>query len=397
MKNWIGSLVFARAWGERPCVAILCLVASLASCSGREFARGDSKIKYDPFQPDPVAAPNGFPSYSCLDSIASVGSIRELDGLAPEGMRNGLHPQDIGWSPTSLADLAVGQHGYAVADRGGAEVALVAPDLSRHRVWGRKGMGPGELQSPIAVSYDDDAGTIWVLDERRRAIIGFDTVGNFLRELNAPNMAVDLAIDPDGGFLVTHRVLMEASGESVTIASHVDDDGHTTPALVYPRASLKPPRFALPGLISPRVKVIGARVVIFYPPSGTIDVYARSPGPLQHLMTVQSCVPPSLAIAYHRQAEARARTQSWISLVSDVDIRGDMLLAIGPRPDREGRYGVQRFSLTTGRSLGAMAYPAGPIQLPNEVRLTRDPTTFVVMDTPRGVLARMKVSPGISR
>lgn len=369
------------------------VVMVLAGCSSETFSRGDSRITYEPFQPDQLPVVTGFPSHGCLDSIAGSASLREASAVAPEGFRRTPQPQDAGWIPTQLADLAVGRGRVAVVDRGAATVAVFAQDFASRAEWGRKGMGPGELQAPIAVAFDKRGDTLWVLDERRRNIVGYDFSGRFTREFRAPPRAVDLDTDEDGNFYVAHRILVASDTGPVRIVTRTGPSGEATQSVIMESTMLQPPRFVLPGVTDPRIKVVGKYVAVFYPPSGVVDVYDRSGEQFREVVSIQTCISPSLLLAYAEQRSGGGRTQTWVSLVSDVTLSGDTLLAIGSRPDAENRYGIQRYHVRTGRTLGAIVLSAGPIRMPDEVRFANGSTDFFAMGGQSGVVVHLVAGP----
>jgi hypothetical protein len=372
-----------------PRAAILISIGT--ACDAKAFAEGDARIKFDPYKAGPVADSVVFPSFGCVGSVAKVGTLREAKALMAEGDREKPQPQDKGWSPEFLTGLAVWGASYAVTDRQGARVTVMDSTFLNRREWGTKGSGPGELQSPVAVAFDQRGDTIWVLDDRRKAIIGFDLSGRFVREFAVPATAVDFAVQPDGTFYVAHQFMIAGAHGPVTIVSRVGSGREPSPVLSVDASELSPPRFVLPGFMAPRVRALGHFIAVIYSAAGVVDVFDAGKGQFTRVSTIRTCISKELVAAYAKQRGDSKHVQSWVSLVADVRLEGDTIVTISARADLEKRYAIQRFNLNTGQDLGAVALPAGRLRLPEELRFGARGSELVAINAARGIVVRLDV------
>jgi hypothetical protein len=308
-------------------------------------------------------------------------------------MRQRPKPQDDGWIPTRLLDLSVSAAGYAVVDQGAAALTVFTSDYTSRTHFERRGQGPGEFQSPIAVTIDPKADTVWALDERRRTVTAFTAGSGYARQVALEIPGIDLAIDSSGTLYVAHRVpsttMLPPGRDSVVVVSRYSRDGTPLAPLVsMEREALTPPRFVMPALNDVGVVASGDRVAVFYPAGGVVDVYRQ--GQLES--TGRVCMPPSLALAYQRQRAEHAPTQSWIALVTDVRLRSDGgFSTTSSRQDSEGRYIIHRF-LLGGASAGAVVMPNRGIGMPSEVRFGLTDGELVAFSPTSGVIASFEVS-----
>lgn len=319
--------------------------------------------------------------------------MREVGALMPEGARRRAQPQDAGWQPVALADIAVRGNQYAVVDRQVPSVTVMSSAFTR--VWHheQRGPGPGELREPTHVQFDPRGDTLWVLDQQRHTMIGFiASSGAFVREFSIPNNLASFDITPDGRFLASYMVLVATATGTVPLVSEISGAGDTVPLLAREASSLTPPEFVLPGPNWPRLKVVGDLIALIYPAAGVVSLYRLDNKVLQPVRQIASCMPPALATAYQVQRSSKTTSQTSVELVTDVARRGDTLLVVGSRRDAEGRYGVQRFSIASGDNLGSIAVAAGSITLPGEVRLRPGPgLSLVAMDPQAGFIANMGI------
>jgi hypothetical protein len=214
----------------------------------------------------------------------------------------------------------------------------------------------------------------------------------FQSDLEIPNDASDFVVTDSGRVLVTHMtVVANAEGERVLV-SELRAGGQPSPLLTRPAEQLLPPEYVLRGPNRPRIAVFGDTVALIYQAAGVVTLYRLEPQRLTLLRSIVTCIPAALQAAYDQQRSERETSQTSVDLIGDITIRADTLLTIGSRPDSQGRYGIQRFSLRTGANLGSVALAPGPIRLPQEVRLHRLPAnTILAMDPVTGYLATLAV------
>lgn len=333
------------------------------------------------------------PRHGCVESVRDRGRLWEMAAVAPRDMRTGeAQPQDRGWLPVRLADLAVAPDAYVVLDGGGHRVTRFTRDFSERTGWGRRGRGPGEFEAPRAVAVRGRE--IWVLDRSRVTV--FDPEGRVLRTVPLQGNGVDLAVDPRGRLYVA-RFVLASMAESAperfgTVVATFEPDGSPGEPLVRYRDHPGPPRFVLPGPNPVRVKTVGDRVAVFYPAGGVVDVYRdREP-----VTTVRVCMPEALAGAYAEQrdqAGGPSGRQSSLLLITDVRLGPDgSMSVVGPTKDQEGRYHIDHFG-PGGASLGSTVLPADQVGLPEEVRFGPDEMTLVALSAARGIVAEIRVRP----
>jgi hypothetical protein len=360
------------------------------SCSGGKetFDRGESEIRYDPFQAQAGGQSGRLPTGACADSIAATANIREVAAIVPEGVRPGPRPQDAGWVPTRLADLAVSPERFAVVDQGGVALTLFSPDFQSRAHRERPGDGPGEFRAPVAVALNPGGDTIWVLDERRHAAIAFDPTGGFVREVPVAPAGVDLAVGPDGVLYLAHRVtspaLLPRDTDSVVVVSRYAPDGDSLPPLLtLHRSALTPPRFVLPAVTEVGIAVAGERVAVFFPAAGVVDVFRAG----RHEGSGGVCVPRDLAEAYARQRDQPQRSQQWVALITDVRLEADGgFSTVSSRQDPQGRFLIHRFR-PGGSYAGTVAVINPGIRMPSEVRFGPAPDQLVAFSPADGIIA----------
>ncbi|HET7038572.1 MAG TPA: hypothetical protein VFH97_01710 [Gemmatimonadales bacterium] len=360
------------------------------ACSGsdRTFDRGEPEIRYDAFQPQAGGPATSLQAPACADSVVGTAEIKEAAAIAPEGLRPRPRPQDAGWIPTRLADLAVGRAGYAVVDQGGVALTLFAPDFASRMHRERPGDGPGEFRSPAAVAVHPGADTTWVLDDRRRVVIAFDMTGAPVREIAVGPSGVDLAVGPDGVIYVAHRVpsarMLPRDADSVVVVSRYAPDGsRLPPLLILHRNALAPPRFVLPSVTEVGVTVSGERVAVFYPAGGVVDLFRNG----RHEGAGLVCMTAELADVYARQRERPGQSQQWVALITDVRLEPDGgFSTVSSRTDRQGRFLIHRFAAGGGPA-GAVAIANPGIRMPSEVRFGSRPDQLVAFSPASGIIA----------
>ena len=367
----------------------------LGGCTQEVFAKGENTIKFDRSAVPELQSGLEIPNKACFGSIQGSGSIRELSSLMPEGDRKKPEPQDAGWQPTELIDIAVRGDLYAVVDRRTPSVTVMNSKFARRWHWEQKGNGPGELQNPVAAQFDPRGGdTLWVLDNGRHKLLGFGPNGRFVRDVSVRSDVVSFDITTDGRFLLSHMVLAARARGKITVVSELSASGEDLPRLLLDTSAAKPPEFVLPGPNRPRIRVLDDVIALIYPPAGVITLYRQDAGqPLVRTQQILTCLTPELKQAYQKQLAERRNPQSSVDFISDVTRRGDTLFVIGARPDTLGRYGIQRFSLSKGVSFGSIVLPAGKRILPSEIRFrTSSTTALVVLDPGQGYVANLAIS-----
>lgn len=334
----------------------------------------------------------GFPLLSCIDTIADSLGFREVAAIAPEGMRRRPQPQDDGWLPTRLADLAVRRGFIAVIDGGAAELTLFLDDQFRERrTLATRGPGPAELVDPVAVAFDASGDTIWVLDQRPSRLVAFTPEGGFARTIRVDAPSADLAITESGHFVLAHSVVHVAphgtDGSVVLVSTLNRTTERRAPLIVVPRDSIVPPRFVLPGFTEVRLGYGSDRLAVFFPASGVVDLVNEAG---EVTRRVRVCVPGALDEAYTKQrARVGQASQLSVNLISDVLIRDGIVYAMGSRPADAGQYHMDRFALG-GQNLGSFALYEPRIRMPDEVRLVNS-DTFLAFNSVSGGIARFAV------
>jgi hypothetical protein len=375
--------------------AAVALTASGGCSEGKEtFDRGEAEIRYDPLQPRAGAPTRRLPTGACADSIVATADIREVAAIVPEGIRPRPRPQDTGWLPTRLADLAVSPERFAVVDQGGVALTLLSPDFQSRTHRERPGDGPGEFRAPAAVALSPGGDTVWVLDERRHAAIAFDATGRFVREVSVGPFGVDLAVGPDGVLYVAHRVaspaLLPRDADSVVVVSRYAPDGDSLPPLLtLHRSALTPPRFVLPAVTDVGITVAGERAAVFYPAGGVVDLFRAG----RHEASGLVCVPRELMDAYARQRDQPGRSQQWVALITDVRLEPDgSFSTVSSRQDGQGRFLIHRFR-PGGVYGGTVAIINPGIRMPSEVRFGPEPDQVVAFSPADGIIASFTVRP----
>lgn len=235
---------------------------------------------------------------------------------------------------------------------------------------------------------------LWVLDGPRLAAFGLD--GTFQQSIRLPYIGTDLAIDGNGRFYVSHPIVHDqvrrAPDEFGTIVSTYEPDGTPAGPLVHITASdLTTPRFVLPGYTEVRVTASGDRVAVFYPASGSVDVFHS--GELE--TSIQVCMPRALARAYEQQradATSNTRSQTSVFLVTDVRLEPNgRILVVGPLSDPDNRYHIDAYD-RSGRALGSTTFSAEYIRLPLETRFGGNLSPLVAFGLD-GLIASFALSP----
>lgn len=178
------------------------------------------------------------------------------------------------------------------------------------------------------------------------------------------------------------------------VGARIDD---TTTVVAVNAAELAPPRFVLPGPMTIRVKSLGAYLAVYYQPAGIVELYEKSGSQLKRVTTITGCMPTETAAALDKQRKANANSQSWVSHVTDVAMRGDTVYLVTDREDKSGRYGIQRFLARTGADAGAIVMNAAPLKLPSELRFGSSPTELIGFSISDGVVTRFDVSRRVNR
>ncbi len=183
------------------------LSSLLAACGGDAFSHGDSVIAVDRIPASASRSP-GFPSAGCVGPVQSSSSLAETRALMAEGARARVQPQDSGWQPVSLSDVAVSRSFLAVVDRQAPSVSLLTHDFRRLWTHDSRGAGPGELSVPTRVKFQEATGAVWILDQGRRRLLRYDSLGVFQSDLEIPNDASDFVVTDSGRVLVTHMTVV---------------------------------------------------------------------------------------------------------------------------------------------------------------------------------------------
>jgi hypothetical protein len=373
---------------------LLLALMILGACSRDRFAKGERALSLQPLE-EPVAANPGFPRTGCLRDVALTASLLEVRALAPKGSRAKPEPQDRAWEPDELIDIDVRPDVYAVVDRIRPAVMLLsASDFKRRWEVGRLGDGPGEFREPVAVRFDPRGDTLWVLDAVRQRLIAFDLRGQFVREMLVPQEITSFTMTRDGKMLVTPLVVASRVRGEAEVISELSTRGQLSARYTIPAKDLFDEGFVLPGPNRPRISLIGTEVALLSPHSGVLTVLAARGDQLVKRITLRGCITATLADAYRTQFDERKNPQASVEIVADVALYRDTLWLLGARKDGQNRYGVQRFLLSDGSPVGAIAARTGRM-LPQELRFRPgQPNAIVAMDPDKGYVANLEFKVG---
>ena len=365
----------------------------LLACADAPFSRGDTKIVYDTASFLNLRQAQDLPTNGCIGPVARTATVREVGSVMPEGARKRAQPQDSGWAPVTVADVATLGDRFAVVDEG--VPSLTVFDAKLRRIWSleKRGNGPGEFQAPARVRVDPRGDTLWVLDNGRHLLMAFSSDGRPQRTISVPSDVVGFDLTPRGSILLSHLVLPSRVRSEAVVVSRLEHNGTVTPAISYSRTAIRAPQFVLPGPNRPLVQAIGNFVAIIFPAAGVVDLYRQNAnGSFQVVRTVAGCMPDDLRRAYDKQLAERRNPQSSVGLIADVALRGDTLLVIGSNPDASRRYGIQRFLVTDGRNIGAVALSGDRRVLPEGLRFrSRAGLGLTAFDSFQGYVALLDV------
>ncbi len=107
-------------------------------------------------------------------------------------------PNDVGFGPAGEIYVVQGHGG-----KGEQHVLKFDRDGNFIRLWGKRGKGPGEFDSPHSVVVDAK-GLVYIADRGNQRIQVFDADGNYLRESHHPGTPCGLHIAADGNMYVAH-------------------------------------------------------------------------------------------------------------------------------------------------------------------------------------------------
>lgn len=98
-------------------------------------------------------------------------------------------------------DLEIDSDGNIfVLDAGNGRIQKFAPDGDYLQTFGKKGQGPGELNSPFAFAFDTQ-GNLYVGDGQKIHV--FDSLGKFQRSITLVERIMNFYVDGDGYFVAT--------------------------------------------------------------------------------------------------------------------------------------------------------------------------------------------------
>lgn len=366
----------------------------LAACDRGEatFGRADRRIANVAASPAAEPQPD-FPAFSCVRDVSRRRWLYEVAAVVPEGRRRVPRPQDRGWAPRRIVDVAVLPDGYAVLDAGSPAVTIFSTDFASRRTIAPP---PGGMSDPVAVAADATGDTLWVLEAGPSRLLGFSRRGDFVAAIaiEAPG-ASSLAIDDGGRFYVASPIVGQAVRTDLTAASNAvvifDRAGSRVGSLVRAEpAEMAEGGLALAGLTPVRVATAGRQVAVYYPVDGVVDVYdGRS-----LVASARVCIPEELAAHYSAQRDSlrkgRSNREGWIRLVTGVLLdRSGGVATVGPSRTSDGEYHIDTFD-ARGRALGSIVMPANYITLPLEVRFVGDAGRLIAFGE-SGVIALFEV------
>ena len=367
--------------------ALLFLVASLASSTGRAAAQEVS------------ALPEGFfPPASCVTSVADTAVVSSVRVLAAAGLEAGAYSgervaTDLPWTPGRIHDLIPFSDGYAILDALSHELLRVSEDLTTWETWAREGPGPGELGDPYALATDAGSGDLLVLQRRPPAVHRFGGEGEFGLTFRLDLEADDLAVTGDGGVWLAHEVWTSnlssgRSAEAPLLMSTTADGREARVRWSATADSLAAPQFNVPGFVPARIAAHGRFVAVYFPWSGIIELFEGG----ENARTLETCMPDGLRDAYRRQLQeqghsdpppGRIVTRHMVNLLADVRIGDDgEVWALAGAPTEEGYLHIDRFD-ATGRNAGSIVFARPDFPFPDELRLGIDPERTVIEFNPR--------------
>lgn len=124
---------------------------------------------------------------------------------------------DIGFKNNEFNEpsgLTLSPNGYLYAvDNGNCRIKVFDQNYNLIRTFGEYGNGPGELKSPISISYSGKGDRIYVMDQHNYRIQVFDTLGQSLFSFGSPG-------DEDGQFVLPFGLTVGRDG-----SVYVTDEG----------------------------------------------------------------------------------------------------------------------------------------------------------------------------
>ena len=263
---------------------------------------------------------------------------------------------------------------FVVLDADAGSVTLFSPDLRDRTSWGRRGSGPGEFTTPVALTDGGTADTLWIVDAGSPPHVKvFSRAGELLLQFPTEGaFPVDIARDSEGTIYVAHRVSPRFAARDpdrfATLVARYSSAGEPLPPLVeFDSTSFFEERLVLPGLNTASVEAEGKRIAVAYPSSGFVDIYQD--GLIE--TTARVCFPEALRLRYREQraeaAQHRRIVQRHFPLITGTRITEDGGVdVVTSFPDGNSRYHVDHFS-PSGRSLGSTVFDADYIRLPRTV------------------------------
>jgi hypothetical protein len=332
------------------------------------------------------------PMQSCTKSVSHVGRLRELASLVPRGLRKDAQPQDEGWEPGRLADVATAGQQLLVLDRGTPSITLVSDAFRKRRTLGRTGTGPSEFRNPVSVAADSVRRRFAVADvgNRRLLLLDFDGVQLESFPLDVGNVE-DIAL-ADSTILVAHFIIPELLGENSPFGSVLSvlhpPASRLKPVIPVHKASLDRTRFPLPGPNPSRIVATGNLSLLFSPTTGRVEVLRND----SVVASYKVCMPPKLWEAYQRQlarfeSGRQGNSQQSYPLITDVLVLADTVFAVGPMPDQAQRFHIDRF-LLDGTDIGSLVAPLDGMALPLEIRFWGSPTHLLAFG-PHGTMIEL--------
>lgn len=326
--------------------------------------------------------------YSCITGPTQSRKLQEVSGLLPQGYRPEPRPHEIDWIPGLVIDMDLGAS-LIVADALGPGIYEVSRDLREHtRVVG-EGRGPGEVIRPKAVAIDTSRSRFVVVDEGSGRLKSFDLKGHVRETWRLSGFVSDVAVGSDGTVFIGHVVGTipgsRKTGNTVVSVAR-PDQGEIEPLVTLDRDDLGPPRVVLPGPNEVGLRVTDDRLIVWYPASGSVDVFTLSGTPLYY---TRVCVPASVDEFYRRQRESLTTAASSLKLLTDVMATeaGGLAAVSALEVESEG-YHVDFFD-DEGHPIGSWVSGPTPIRMPPEVRFGASPLELWAFDY-GGLIAHLR-------
>ncbi len=297
-----------------------------------------------------------------------------------------------GWRPGYIADVAVAPSGeiYAV-DQVLRRVWKLSTNLTVKRYWGRRGDGPGEFQSPVAVAVDPQDGTVLVAENSPPRIHRFRPDGSLVQSAPLKTSVEKITVDSDyhivvaspapyemirrlrrdWPFLWRYSKLLQPVDSFFLVAA--DDLG-------------KGPLLARPTSIGLSSSVEDRSVAVLFPFMNVIDFYRGT----KRVRRIEGCIPPQIKTLYEQQLEDKPnKPQAAAILATAILVSGGQIYVLSPLPTPDGTYHIDVYDLE-GHPQKALIFPSETLLLPSFAVFAGVPSLILVYNN-GGLMARLEL------